>query len=168
MRITRGLRPLGRQTRWRVFVARVRGVRLLMVTIEDIYNFIEKECGIEAGKLSPDSDIFGDFGVYGDDFDDLMSAYSKEFGVNLDAYVWYFHSCEEVSSPFAFIFPPPNRRVSRIIITPALLVKCANLKSWAVTYPVHTLPKRRWDILVLQIFFVLAGLAGLIIGFWRT
>ncbi|WP_278404191.1 DUF1493 family protein [Pseudoalteromonas ruthenica] len=139
-----------------------------MVTIDDIYNLIEKECGIKAEKLRPDSDIFEDFRVYGDDFDDLMAAYSKEFGVNLDNYLWYFHSSEEVSSPLAFIFPPPNRRVSRIIITPEILVKYANMKNWAVTYPAHILPKRRWDILALQAFFVLAGLAGLLIGFWKT
>lgn len=135
-----------------------------MVTIEDIYQLIESECGVKSEKLSPNSDIGEEFGVYGDDFDELMLAYSKRFQVNLESYLWYFHSCEEVGSPFAFIFPPPDQRVKRIIITPELLLKYANSKVWSINYPEHTLPKRRWDILSLNIFFVVCAILGLFFG----
>ena len=79
-----------------------------MLTIEDIYHFIEDECGIKSKKLLPDSDLNGNFGIEGDDFDELMLAYSNKFKVNIDSYLWYFHCNEEGVSLLAFIFPPPN------------------------------------------------------------
>ncbi|KZN44350.1 DUF1493 family protein, partial [Pseudoalteromonas luteoviolacea] len=116
-----------------------------MAIIEDIYQLIESECGMNPNKLSPNSDIVDEFCVYGDDFEELMVAYSKQINVNLDTYLWYFHSREEADSPFAFIFPPPDQTVKRIVITPELLLKYANSKAWSINYPEHTLPKRRWD-----------------------
>ncbi len=139
-----------------------------MNTIADIYKLIESECGIELDKLNSNSDLMGDLGIYGDDFDELMLAYAKKFDVNLDSYLWYFHSCEEVGSPFTFIFPPPNKRVKRIVITPELLSKYANLKKWAVKYPEHSLPKYRWDIISLKIFFVLCALLGVFLAFVKS
>ncbi len=135
-----------------------------MITIEDIYQLIENECGIKSQKLSPNSDLGDDFGVVGDDFDELMIAYSERFQVNLDSYLWYFHSSEEAGSPFSFIFPTPDQRVKRIVITPEVLLKYANSKVWSINYPEHTLPKRRWDILTLQIFFGVIAILGLYFG----
>ena len=132
-----------------------------MLSIENIYQFIGDEYGIKSDELSPDSDLNGDFGIEGDDFDDLILDYSNLFKVNLDTYLWYFHSSEEAVSPFAFIFPPPNQRVEKIAVTPELLLKYAQSKVWSVKYPTHTIPNKRWDIISLNIFLVASVIVAL-------
>ena len=139
-----------------------------MLTIEDIYHFIEDECGIKSKKLLPDSDLNGNFGIEGDDFDELMLAYSNKFKVNIDSYLWYFHCDEEGVSLFAFIFPPPNKRVEKIVVTPELLFNCAQSKVWSVKYPMHTLPKKRWDIISNHVFLVTCAILILALGIIKS
>ena len=131
-----------------------------MTKLNDIYQFIEKETGIKTNQLHPKSDLFG---VYGDDLFDLVESFGNFYAVNVDSFLWYFHSPEEASSPFSVIFPPPNKRVSRIPITPELLVECANTKNWTLEYPPHDLPNKRWDIILLNVFFYTLGAVGILL-----
>lgn len=133
-----------------------------MLTIEDIYQLIHDECGIKPEKLFPDSDLNGNFGIEGDDFDELMLAFSNKFKVNIDSYLWYFHCGEEGGSLFPSIFPAPNQRVKKIAVTPELLLKYAQSKVWSVEYPKHNVPKQRLDIISNRVFLVLLLIIALI------
>jgi len=106
--------------------------------------------------LSPDTTLQGDIGVYGDDMDDLLSAYAERFGVDLAPYLWYFHTGEEGFSPGGLFFPPPNRLVREIPITLGMLQDFAARGRWAVSYPRHLQPWFRPDILIN--WMLLAGL----------
>lgn len=130
-----------------------------MIVLKDIYLLIEQALGIDTKTLKPDADLFEDFGVYGDE---LIDEFSEKYDVNIDNFLWYFHSLEEASSLFWIIFSPPNKRVSRIAITPEMLVQYANQKCWGVEYPAHEIPKRRWDILLSQLLFLALGVAGIV------
>jgi acyl carrier protein len=133
-----------------------------MIVLKDIYLFIEQALGIDANILKPDSDLFEDFGVFGDDLFELIDEFSEKYDVNIDNFLWYFHSPEEASSLFGIIFSPPNKRVSRIAITPDILVQYDNQKCWRLEYPAHEIPKRRWDILLSQLLFLALGVAGIV------
>lgn len=126
-----------------------------MVTIEEMIVFVQEQTSAE--EVKPESEIGNDLGVDGDDFDDLMIAYQKKYGVNLDEFRWYFHYAEEGSwnSIGASFFKAPHQRVTHIPVTPQLLLEMANKGKWDFPYPQHKLPKRRYDILLNQILFFL-------------
>lgn len=126
-----------------------------MYTIEEIQNFVVDKIGADIIEVTADSDIHNDLGCTGDDFAELMQAYSSTFNVQMDTYLWYFHTDEEGQSFGGNFFKPPNERVEHIPVTPRLLLDFANRGSWGITYPEHKLPKRRYDIIINQ---VLVGL----------
>lgn len=106
--------------------------------------------------LGPDVDLFWKAGIDGDDAVEFMGEYSKKFNVNMDKYLWYFHHDEESLGSFgAVFFAPPSYRVKRIPITIMMLTNFANAGRWDIKYPKHTLPKRRYDILINQASLVL-------------
>lgn len=120
--------------------------------IEEIYELILDETGIE--KLQLNTDIFHE-GVAGDDFHELIDQYQKQFKVNMNAYSWYFHTDEEgFNFPGGLFFKPPYERVTRIAITPELLLKFANSGTWELDYPEHQLPSKRYDLQVNTVFSV--------------
>ena len=124
-----------------------------MYTQEQIDAFLIQNTGID--QLNPNDDLLNDQGVSGDDFHEMIDEYAKTFKVNMTGYLWYFHANEEggwnsIGSAF---FDPPYKRVSRIPITPALLLDIANKGHWDIQYPPHKLPRRRWDLLINQVLF---------------
>jgi hypothetical protein len=121
-----------------------------MHTFDDIINFLKKKLGRKV--ISTDSDVYKDLGCVGDDFHELMEVYAKTFHVDLTDYLWYFHTNEEGWSLGALFFKPPYSRVKRIPVTARMLLNFANSGKWAVKYPNHRLPKKRYDILINQIF----------------
>jgi hypothetical protein len=122
-----------------------------MIKIDEILGFIKEQIGIE--YLESDSDIFK-LGVVGDDFDELIGKFSERFKIKMDNYLWYFHADEEGQSIGGLFFRPPNKRVSRIPITPLKLLEIANVGYWNIDYPKHQLPKRRFDIMINWIFVI--------------
>jgi len=125
-----------------------------MVTTEIIIDFLKKEIGSDV--INADSDLLSDLGVYGDDFHEVIEAFAKKFDVEMDNYLWYFHTPEEGNSGFGgWFFTPPNERVKRIPVTPAILTEFANKGKWDIKYPEHKIPKRRWDLLINTILFVI-------------
>lgn len=119
-----------------------------MYALEDIIEFIKEQTARR--EVNADDDLFNDLGIAGDDHDEFMQAYSKKFNVDMSSYLWYFHTNEEgsTSSIRSNFFKPPNERVKHISITPEMLLEFAKKGKWVITYPEHTLPKPRYDILI--------------------
>lgn len=91
----------------------------------------------------------GDLRLYGDDINELMESYASRFSVDMSSYLWYFHTGEEgLNIPGGLFFPPPNQRVTEIPITVGLLLDCANAGKWNVEYREHSIPERRYDVVV--------------------
>ena len=120
--------------------------------LEDIFSEIRKFISNE--PLDAKTDIFKDLGLVGDDFHELIEQYQNQFNVNMDSYIWYFHADEEgLNFPGALFFKPPYERVTRIPVTPELLLKFANSGTWELKYPEHQLPNKRHDLQINTIFF---------------
>ena len=141
-----------------------------MPTLDDIYQFIQAEIPkAEGDRLGATTDIFGTFDIQADDCATFMEKFAQKFKVDLDGYLWYFHHGEAGLNLGGFLIKPPYERVERIPITPEILLKAATKRRWKLTYPDHTLPKKRWDmvvnkiILFLVFFYILNRFAPLLI-----
>ena len=119
-----------------------------MSKLKAIIDFIEDFSGLT--KLKPDSDILM-LGVYGDDFHELIQRYAEEFEVDVSQYKWYFHGDEEGLNFGSLLFKAPYERVERIPVTPQLLADFAEKKRWNCLYPEHTIPERRYDLLINKV-----------------
>ncbi|WP_206705357.1 DUF1493 family protein [Marinomonas colpomeniae] len=124
-----------------------------MVSIEQIFNLIESECGVDKERLTLNTDVFGELGIEGDDFSALIESYASSFSVNMDDYLWYFHSNDEGINVWSFLFKPPNKKVNRIAVTPKILLDFANSKRWGFEYPSHNKPKNRRDLTYSNLFW---------------
>ncbi|MBL7974181.1 MAG: DUF1493 family protein [Candidatus Kapabacteria bacterium] len=121
-----------------------------MYTLTNIIDFITQQT--ESSKVAKDSDIELDLGCTGDDFNDLIEKYAEQFNVDMSLYLWYFHHSEEgLMSVGNIFFKTPDQRVTHIPITPTMLLEFAQSGKWNVRYPEHTIPPKRYDILVNQI-----------------
>ena len=127
------------------------------VTYDSIVEFITIQTRCESNEVLPQSDLGNDLGVDGDDYEELISEYSKQFEVDISGFLWYFHFAEEGNgnSIGGKLFPPPNEHVLHIPVTPVMLLDFAKKGFWDLKYPEHQLPKRRYD---LWINFLLIGL----------
>lgn len=112
--------------------------------LNEVYNFLEDYIGVY--EYADDVDICDDLGIDGDDFDELIYNFSKDYKIDVSEYLWYFHCSEEGFSIGSLFYKSPDRRVKRIPITPLLLAECLSRKEWIVKYPQHDLPKYRYDI----------------------
>jgi hypothetical protein len=128
-----------------------------VLDLDDIVEFVQAQTGYRK-PISEGADLDQDIGVFGDDMDDLLAAYAERFDVDMASYLWYFHTGEEGLGVGSLFFKPPNRRVEHIPVTPAVLLRSARAGVWSVDYPDHSLPPRRLDVLVNQVF-VAVGLA---------
>ncbi len=122
--------------------------------IGDIINFLAEKT--LAKEIQPQSDLVEDLGVDGDDFTELMLAYSKSFSVDLSSFLWYFHHAEEGVNLGAFIWKSPDQTVQRIPVTPTMLLEFANKGSWTLEYPIHVLPQERNDLLFNVLLIVVS------------
>ena len=113
-----------------------------MYHLAEILKFVEEQTGCSEDHVHKNSDIVKDLGCYGDDFDDLLAKFSKNYSVDISSYRWYFHTSEEGNSIGGSFFRPPNERVEHIPVTPGMLLEFANSGKWDIEYPDHKLPKR--------------------------
>ena len=116
---------------------------------ENIISFLTDLLACE--KITSQTDIFSDLGVVGDDFHEMIEKYSKIFKVDMTSYLWYFHADEEGHSIVGSFFKAPYERVKRITVTPKMQTDFANKGKWSIAYPEHTLPKRRYDIIINRV-----------------
>lgn len=135
--------------------------------LPDIYSLIRNFIANES--ISPTTDIFKDLGIVGDDFHELIEGYSKEFNVDMSSYLWYFHADEEGHNfPGELFSAPPNERVKRISVTPELLLEFARTGLWDFPYPEHSIPKRRYDLLINSgVVWLIVVLIVLSLLIWR-
>jgi hypothetical protein len=120
-------------------------------TFDEVVRFVREETGFR-GQLTEKTSLYPALGIYGDDMDDFLTAYSKRFGVDMSAYLWYFHTGDEGGpGPGALFFPPPNWQVAEIPITLDMLHDFAQRGRWGVKYPKHKPPESRPDILINRI-----------------
>lgn len=59
-------------------------------------------------------------------------------------------------------------RVEHIPITPLMLADFARTKKWEINYPPHTIPTKRYDLIINQVFAILLliGAFSIIILKW--
>jgi hypothetical protein len=107
-------------------------------------------------KITLQTDIFLDLGIVGDEFEDMIDSYAKKFYVDMTGYLWYFHTNEEGAdhSLGGSFFRATYERVTRIPVTPKMLFEIANKGKWEIKYPEHTIPKRRYDLLIDNILIL--------------
>ena len=117
-----------------------------MYLLEDIIEFVKEQTAVK--EVNANDDLLNDLGCSGDDHHEFMEAYTKKFNVDMSTYLWYFHSDEEGQNFGGIFFKPPYMRVEHIPVTPSMLLEFANKGKWDIIYPPHTLPKRRYDILI--------------------
>ena len=126
------------------------------VEFADIEQLVKFELN-EKKPLSLISTLYSDLGLVGDDFDEFLEEYENQFDVNMQGYLWYFHTSEEsFLNLFSRIFKTPDKRVSHIPATLEMLRDFANSKKWSVDYPEHYIPKRRYDVISTYIVIILA------------
>lgn len=113
---------------------------------EEIEALLREQIGIRS-SLDADASL-QDLGLFAEDLTDFMTIFGERFGVDLSTFRWYFHTGEEGFSPGGLFFTPPQHRVPKIPITLRLLREAAELRRWPVDYPEHSLPARRWDIVI--------------------
>ncbi len=123
-----------------------------MYELSQILHFVKDQTG--ADEVFENSDINEDLGCDGDDFDELIANFSREFNVDLSAYVWYFHCADEGDIGGWSIFPPPNERIKHIPVTPLMLLEFAQKGKWDLNYPEHKVPKRRYDLITNLIIII--------------
>ncbi len=88
-------------------------------------------------------------------FDD----FAKTFDVNMDGYLWYFHTQEDGVNIGAYFFAPPNKYVHRLPITLDQLANFASRGRWVYAYPNHDVPSIRKDKWFNRGLMVIGGLA---------
>lgn len=127
-----------------------------MVAIADIYEFVSLQLEVPVDLLEKDTDLCEVFDVKADACADLVENFAAKFKVDLDSYLWYFHHGEAGLNIGRFWVKPPYERVQRIPLTPRVFLKAATKKRWKVQYPEHTIPKKRWDMIINKgiLFFV--------------
>ena len=139
-----------------------------MIEPKEIFNFLSKELMISEKKLNINSDLSKDFGVDGDDFSELIDVFSEKFNVDVSNFLWYFHFKEEGLNIGSIFVKSPDERVNRIAITPTILLESANTGKWSVKYPNHTLPKRRYDIIINLLLLCIFILLNLLYWYQNT
>ncbi|MEJ8819065.1 DUF1493 family protein [Lacibacter sp. H407] len=119
-------------------------------SFKNIQDLVVSKTGCNEEDVTLDCDIVDDLGCVGDDLDELLSEYSSRFNVQMDSYLWYFHSEDEahLGNIGRHFFKPPYERVLHIPVTPRMLLQSAKEGKWLVAYPEHTLPKRRYDVFI--------------------
>ena len=135
--------------------------------IAEILNFVATESGTKIEKVHANTNISDELGIVGDDFHELIEAFSNKYHVNMDEYLWYFHSEDEGVNIWSFIFKPPWAKVNRIPVTPQMLLNFATKGKWQVVYPEHKVPTNRNDITYSNCLWLVL-IIGLVLVAWYT
>lgn len=117
--------------------------------VDEINALVREHTGTR-GVLSEETDLHSDLGLTSLDLDEFLAEFAKRFDVDLSGFLWYFHTEEDGVSPGRLLFAAPQDRVQKIPLKLALLYQAVELSRWPVDYPEHSLPRRRWDVVVNQ------------------
>jgi hypothetical protein len=137
-----------------------------MVTPREILQFAEKEFACR-GACGENEDLFGRFGIAGDDGDEFLEAYAEAFGVDMDGFIGFFHYNGNEPPYFETAWPysPSGEKLDRIPITANMLAGAANLGKWSYDYPDHVVrgAKIGWLPFILLLAFLVIATA--LLGF---
>jgi Protein of unknown function (DUF1493) len=100
-----------------------------------IRSFVRKTLGMDAARLTLETDIVDDLRIYGDDVWDLVEAFGKEFQVDVSAFRWYHHTGPEGCNPLWLIFKPWWARKTHVSIRLSDLVESVQQQRWSIVYP---------------------------------
>ena len=117
-------------------------------SITDIQQFISTQLVCDLALVTADADIVYDLDCVDFALDEFIAAYRSKFGVNMDNYLWYFHTnvvSGDTSALGKMLFKPAPNAVKHIPITAKILWESACLGKWVIWYPEHTVPRRRFD-----------------------
>jgi hypothetical protein len=133
-----------------------------MATTGEIVHFLIELSGRD--DVTPNSDIFNDIHLVGDDFREMIEKFASKYSVDMTNYLWYFHADEEGgwNSLGGLFFDPPYKKINRIPVTPSMLTEFANKGKWDIHYPIHKLPTKRYDLIINQIVGILFLIIALI------
>ena len=130
-----------------------------MYDLNEVLKFVTQQTS--STNVTESSDIDNDLLCYGDDFHELIDKYSKQFNIDMTSYLWYFHTGSE---GFNLLGRSPYAKVKHIPVTPGMLLDFANKGKWDFQYPPHTIPKKRYDVLINIIIALL--LIAFLIYWW--
>lgn len=97
--------------------------------------FVSEAVGIDASRITAQTDVVNDLRNYGDDVWNLVDDFAKEFHVDVSSFRWYHHSGPEGCNPLWLIFKPWWARKTHVPIRLSDLVESAKQQKWTVTYP---------------------------------
>ncbi len=126
--------------------------RTPLPSTDDIIKFLKPVA--RTGNIFPDTDIYKELGLAGDDFHEMIDKFAALYAVDMTTYRWYFHADEEGLNIGSLFFKPSYSRVKRIPATPAMLAHFANKTKWDLTYPAHHIPSKRYDFLINRLLFL--------------
>jgi hypothetical protein len=129
--------------------------------LQEIITFAAYELGLKAENLSAQSDLYDNTEVNGVDCFELEEALADKYDVDMSEYLWYFHHGEGYPNIGGLFIKPPHKRVTRIPVTPALLLESVNSGKWAIDYPPHAMPEKRHDVLLSYAIMLGVTVAGL-------
>jgi acyl carrier protein len=105
---------------------------------ERVMQMIVDQTACRLSDLRPNTDLFRDLGVDGDDAHDLLLRLSDEFGINMENVRFDRHFGPEASlfHPLAAFTPllPRWWRWQRIPVTVADLIEAARTQTWPIRY----------------------------------
>jgi hypothetical protein len=131
-------------------------------SIADIQHFISTQLSCELTLVTADADIVYELDCVDFALDEFIAAYRTKFGVNMDDYHWYFHTnvvSGDTSALGKMLFKPTPNAVKHIPITAKILCESANVGKWLISYPEHTVPRRRFDAYIqasIILIFIMA------------
>lgn len=101
-------------------------------TFERVAQLIVEKCGVRRADVRPDSDLERDVGVTGDDAGDLMTAYAREFGVDLTEFEFLRHFGREGCLPGFGLYWRFRHgyAIGAVPVTPRLLADAARQGRW--------------------------------------
>ena len=109
-----------------------------MVTPSDIVELARKHTGAQL-VCDVDEDILRASGMDGDDANEFLEDFAKQFSVDMTDFLWFFHFIADEPPNYRRVKPigQDGRAIKFIPITPKLLAEAANEGRWMLEYPVH-------------------------------
>lgn len=134
---------------------------------ERVRSFVAEQLGVRKERLRAESRLLEDFGADGDDFEELIEAFGREFEVDLTGYRWDRHHGPEGFVPSVPFRRPHREKATQIPITVSLLAEAAILGRWPVDYPPPPLePKAGFVDALLRLLS--CRLLNLALGLWAA
>lgn len=119
--------------------------------------------GSRSKEVAGQGDLFGHFGLEGDDATDFLEDYAQRFDVDLSSMLWEFHFIADEPPNYRRVIPVDvdGKDIPWMPITLDQLVRAAEQGRWVFDYPEHTIRTAIWSryLWLLVLGVVLVGMA---------